>query len=337
MKSDAPLIELVEKWEGDKSGFLCEVESSIKNYVTSQGAGCLTIVERTQDGNSIYKTCQLAPTLSYANHLLKFCQGKPFNGKPLDSGLTDPIVGIVTSNYVKFYQDKSEQIAQAFIATLLENRTMLTGFVSALTDKLAHETGRQVKERIIALIIHQLRNAASSHTGRAVSNSVQHSATTATGVAVAKAVASLIIKLMGTQLKFLIIRFLSMAAVQRIILIAIKKYIMAAVIAAVAKFIAAHLGISASAAIALVLIPIITALIIHEVKHFPEHLGEKISGKVCEELEGKFNSINDSIVKQIFGEIFRPDSDVIIEAIAGSQDLQDMMQQLIKKVQSSPI
>lgn len=331
-QASADLKEVIDSLNGSKQSFLNDVEHAICSHVEGQGKNCLTLVERDPHQQTILRTIEPATTAEYVSLLVKFCRGERHQGRVLDSGLTESIVERVAACYAKLYQDRAEQVATAFMAVLLANQTVLKSFLRALTERLAREAGAQVKDKIIHLLIHQLKEAAQSQTGRAITSTIQHSAAATTAAAVAKTLASLLIKAMGTQIKFLIVKLLTTAAAKKIIMVAVKKFVAAAILGALIKLIAAKLGLGTTGAMMIVLLPIIAAFIGYEIYHFPKQLGVKVAHSVRAELDGKFDEINANLLETLFDEMFRVRMDDLVGAIAGDADIRRSVEQLAASV-----
>jgi hypothetical protein len=90
--------EIVTRLDGRREEFLVEVLQSVRSHIGAQGAGCMTIVGRTPSGG-VARSWPLSASVEYAKCLTAFCRGQEFAGHRLDSGLTDPVVEIVTERF----------------------------------------------------------------------------------------------------------------------------------------------------------------------------------------------------------------------------------------------
>jgi hypothetical protein len=114
--------------------------------------------------------------------------------------------------------------------------------------------------------------------------------------------------------------------------ILIKKFVLAAVTAAVLQFLATYVGIAAGGSIIVwIVMPPLIAYIGYKFATFPQKLGEKVSKKIRQELESKFESTNKTILEKIFESVFGGND--LVQAIAKDDEFQDMLRNLGEKVQ----
>lgn len=326
------LQDLVQELGVDKREFVSAVRASIREYVTSQGADCLAIVERDENGG-VRRTLTLGANLDYANHLLQFCRGKTIGGWSLDSGLTDPIISRVTTEYARFYERRADSITASLVAELQEDRIALASMVGTLTERVVPALVPEVKDRLVDLLVHQMNVAIHSSTVQGMVHVVSHSTAATTAAVTAKTLASLLLKSLTPQMKLLIIKhILSSVVVQKFVLIIVKKYVSAAVVATLAHVLAAKLHLSLGAAMAIILVPLIAAFITHEIRTFPQHLGEKIAENLCYELEGNFTAVSESILSKVYDEVLNGDYYEMIGAVAASNDIRQSTFALAKSI-----
>jgi hypothetical protein len=94
-----------------KDEFTRDVQDAVAKFIAGQGGNCLAIVGRSPSG-AIARTWPPLPTMEYARCLYAFCRGQHYADLALDSGLTDPVVEVVTERFQEFYIDQSDEIAE---------------------------------------------------------------------------------------------------------------------------------------------------------------------------------------------------------------------------------
>lgn len=290
--------EIVNKLGEQKNQFLDEVQTSTHRFISSQGSDCLAIVEK----KTFNKVWELSASVSYVEVLIKFCQGKRYNGNELDSYLTEPIIESVTKKFQEFYMKNNDIIADGIFKSLSLKQNIIETISKTLVDnrltnsdvlKFAmSNASKQILHSAVAkkatdLITNQLNSVIHATTSNSISTPL------------VKSIGLMIIKLFSKQIALAISKILASAAFKTMIAGALKKVIVALLIGAIVKAIATKFGISAAAAWAVILIPLIIGYIAYEITQFPEKLGSEISVKLKNELNGNFEKLNTDIVSKL--------------------------------------
>jgi hypothetical protein len=93
---------------------------------------------------------------------------------------------------------------------------------------------------------------------------------------------------------------LAIPAVQKALLLIVKKFVIAAVSAVVIKTLAAKLSIGAAAIEPFVIAPTIAGLVALDIYRFPEHLGKKVAAKIRIELDQSYTKTNQQITDDVY-------------------------------------
>lgn len=344
MSSKEKVQELVNLLGEKKYEFLNDVEKSIENYVSNQGSNCLTIVGKYPNG-AVYKRWYLSARLEYISCLIAFCRQQKFQGKELDSALTDPISNIVSKRFESFYEKNTESISQVFLKYLVNEKVMLRSIVNVVVESAAAKFTADraiglmtqpltagMKDRVTDLIISQMHHVVHSSTAQAVMTTTKQIVGAALTIPVAKTVALILVKLLASHMAVIIAKILSSAAIKTLIATVIKKFLLAAILAAIAKAVAAKLGIGVAGAMAIVLLPVVAAFIAYEIYTFPPHLGAKVAAKVSGELSSQFDAINTNIAQEIFRALPEIALTDLAENLAQSDAVQNEIHKLFVEV-----
>jgi hypothetical protein len=126
-------------------------------------------------------------------------------------------------------------------------------------------------------------------------------------------------------------KVLASAALQHVLMALAKKFVLAAVTAAVFQFLTVHFGAAlAGASILWVVLPIIAGYLVYKIATFPKELGEAVSKDVRKELDKNFDSMNKTILEKIFYSVF--EGDELAGTIARDGDFQDAIRQLGEQI-----
>ena len=249
--------------------------SRVKKYISGQGSECLKLIEHKRGGTKIW---MLGADPRYVARLSAFCVNRPptYSGNRLDSGLTQPVVNIVTEEFEKVYDRKSEAIGDAIATELLSDEEFAKAVVSQILDNSAsRKLNSKVRGQVIDLVLEQISQEVSQASMDAVSAKVSSSVASVAAQPITAKIALMVTKLIAANSKVIIAKIVASKAAKLAIAAAVNKFVAAAIVAALAKAFAAKFGISVAGATTVVLIPIILAYITYEIATFPEHLGER--------------------------------------------------------------
>lgn len=319
--------DLTVKFNDKKDDFLIDVQSAVKGYISNQGAGCLTLVERKRNGGT--ERWALSAHPGYALRLIAFCRGKKYKGNEIDSGLTAPMIGIVTRQFEKLYETNDEEIAQAIMTYIIQDKVLSKSLIdTVINSTAAGKISAEIKAKMAALILSQVKDALQVAIAKGSLVTVGKAVAAVASKPIAAKLAMMLVKFISLHLKAVIAKVLASAAIKTLIAAAVKKFLLAALVAALVKAIAAKFGISAGAAFLWVLIPVIVAYIAYEIVTFPGHLGDKVSERLGEDLSDKFTNINEDVFDRVVSEVLDNGLGAIIEQFAQSNEVQNMIGEL---------
>lgn len=320
--------DLVTKFNDKKYDFLSDVRSAVTGYISNQGAGCLTLVEKKRNGEK--NVWKLSPHPGYALRLIAFCRGAKYDGNEIDSGLTEPIIGIVSRQFERLYQTNDEEIAKAILEFIVQDKALSKGFVDTIVNSAAaNKITGEIKARAATLILLQIKDVLQIALAKGALIAVGKTVAAVASKPIATKIAMMLVKFIALHLKGVIAKVLASAAIKAIIATAVKKFILAALTATLVKAIAAKFGISASAAFLWILIPVIVAYIAYEVVTFPQHLGGKVGDKIVEDLSSNYGKINEDVFDRIVTEVVDNGIGAIMEQFVNSKEMQDALGDLI--------
>lgn len=328
---------LQQSFENDKEKFLDEIESSIHSYVLSTGKQCIAVVEKDRQNQVVrrHEFPRFKDTVddlpNFAKAVIKFMRRKTHNGNELDSALTDPVLKIIEEKYVTLYQHHSSEVAEEFLERLKKDNVLLNSFVERLTDKVVSKIAAKTRTQIVHQLVHQIRDAASSSVGHAIGHQVAHFASTAVGSQIVTIAAHTILKVVAAHIGTIVTHLLASAAFKKMVALLLKKYLVNVIAAMVLKFLATQVGATIGSSFILwVILPIVCAIMVQEIRHFPDKLGRELGCGVRKHLSESFRETNTNLLESTFDQVFRGEK--LLECIAKDKDVQEVMHHLAKKV-----
>lgn len=298
---DKLIKSIVKELGGKKSDFIRSVQNEIKNHIEAKSpSDCLTLVSRYDDGS---KCCHWYPSEvfdGYTGRMIAFLRGQKYEGKTIDSALTDPVVDIVSKKFSEFYNDNSLTIAKPLLNQLLQDKV----FVSQLSSQIVEISGgvipHYVKSELSSSLVHYIEEHIQNNIVHSSATQIQQLATGiishATAVPITTAISAILVKNMALFLKGAIAKVLATSAAKTMLFGIIKKIVEAKIIAAFVAILGPVLG---GVSVVYIVAPILAAYIAYEIYNLPEELGKKVSNAVTSELSGDFDSINTGLATQL--------------------------------------
>lgn len=147
-------------------------------------------------------------------------------------------------------------------------------------------------------------------------------------------VGHLLLKLLAAHIGTIGAHILASAALQHVLVALMKKFVLAAVTAAVFNFLTVHFGAAlVGASILWIVLPIIAGYMAYKIHEFPKQLGEKVPKSVRQELDDRFDNLNKTILENIFDSVFKGNE--LVQAIANDDEFQDLRRTLGKEAEST--
>ena len=155
-------------------------------------------------------------------------------------------------------------------------------------------------------IASQIQQVAWTQTAHAVAQNVSHLTSTAVGTQVAMYTATAVMKVIVAKIGPIVAKLLASAAFKKFITAMAHKLIVGVITSTVVHFLAAQIGAAIGAgAIMWIIIPIVAAILIAQIHHFPEKLGTEVAISIRQHVERNFKPTNKNILEQVFNQIVR--------------------------------
>lgn len=328
MNKEILIQEIDQMLAKDKAKFLNNLKTDIFNYVSNRScAECLTIVENG------YRWEPSDALDGYIPRFISFIRGKIYEGRELDSALTERIVSITTSSYNEHVQAHSTAIVKPVLEELFNNKVVVESLAAQIVDKWKGTISVVLRKKLIAILVHKIEESIGDNIVHASSNAVSTICSKVVAVAVSipisKSVAILLAKNMAIMLKGVIAKVLASATFKTMMATMVKKFVAAKIIAIVVSLIGAKMaGIS----IGWILAPLIIAFIAYEINTLPQKMAEKISNAVVDELSGKFTNLNHNVSTSIVSEICSAALATYLSDVANDISMRDILNQVYEEM-----
>lgn len=289
--------EIVNLLGEDKASFLSEVRSAIGSYVDSRSVTeCLTLVSRNSDGSRGFNWYPKEVLDGYTPRFMAFLRGQKYNGKVIDSALTDPIVELVSDKFEQFYTEKAVVISKPLLESILSNHTLVTQLANQIIEVSNKSVPTYLRAQLSKALIHYLEEHIHADVVHLSGQAVQNIVAATTSTAVAIPVSATLLKYMAFSLKGVIAKLLATAATKTMLMGLLKKIVAVKIIAALVSLVGVTIG---GGSIALIVAPLLAGFIAYEAYTLPSQLAEKVSIAVANELEGQFDEINRNVAVNI--------------------------------------
>lgn len=307
MNRDQHLQEIVSKLESKKGPYLDKLSRAIEAHIVSQSTtDCLTLVLRNKQGR-IVERWKPQRGIGYADRLIAFVRNAPYAGYTVDSAITDDVTRLATDQFNKFYEQHTDLITVEFTAAMMQNPRVKKAFADAISRmKPVRFAKAEVKSQIFELLLGSLKDQIYDVSGMValkVGGAVTAAAGTAASVPVIKAIIAKFGAVLAVHIKVLILKLVAIPAVKKIIMSIVSKYVLVAMVGSFIKLIIAKTGMGIGAVVAIVLAPIIVAILAYEWFHFPEKLGKEVASGVKEQLSGDFTAVNFDVLSALYNQV----------------------------------
>ncbi|MCJ1228947.1 hypothetical protein MMC12_005611 [Toensbergia leucococca] len=319
---------LLDRLGERKPDFLDGIQYSIHSYIASQGRRiCMSIVEKDGrwDGHPrthIFNYHSLSQNVTYADVFQCFIRKRPYHGHALDSGLSEPVAGIIASRYGTVLESCTDDLEEYFLGRLVEDEVIRKSLAVHVATRLAEKGVKTARDKLTHLITHAITQHASTHTTIAVQHGVtvatQHTAAvtagTSAGAVVGSIVGAIMIKAFAAHIAVILPKILASETLRMLVMAATHKVVYVSATAATANLLAAKAGAAtASAFLHAIIGPVAILYVVYKLKRLPNELGASIAKGVKRDLDGKFRSITKEVLKEMVKEVF--DLEKLVSAV----------------------
>jgi hypothetical protein len=337
MDASKVITDVVNALEDKKHVFLSSVQYEVQQFVANQSIEkCLTIVERNTDGSIHSKWYPKDFVEGYLPRLIAFCRKADYNGRQLDSALTDDVVSIVVKEYEQFYSDNSDLLSKALLKKITDDKAFQKVFTDNLSKSMGGTVPVTVKNKIAALLIAGLHDGNNISLVDSAAKSIGDTTTKivsyAASVPIIKTITTFIVTHFGFQIKMLIIKVLSTAAAKGMLVALMKKVVAAKILSAIIILVGAKIGVASGGALIPGLVLILGAFIVREIYVLPKKLSEKVSTEIRNELSGEFKSVNTKVVSEIFASISTTAMNGLLADMMNTKEFKDGVNTLLKAI-----
>jgi hypothetical protein len=274
-------------------------EKASRATILSHGAAeCMTFV--TPMGRRISP----AASAEYVKALICFVRQTDYNGAPLDSAISDPIVKATENALVEALNSDAarDAIVRAVIPSGQVNQTVgdaVDADAQRLVKDLLALSGvdpvTQVGAHLTAQAADRATDILQSSTGKAVIAAVAHFAATTQG----KVILTKLITMAGAKIAAsTMFKSIIVGALKHMSLGVVVKLVLVKLLAlAIPALVTAHIPIF------WVIMPVVVAFTVYEMVHIPQKLADKVPPQIGAEIEKSFPKIAEEFAKLVMADI----------------------------------
>lgn len=313
--SSISLAELLGRLGERKPDFLHGVQQEVHAYIAGQGRRvCLFIVETDGWGNGCPRTHILdSDSLPTSVNVFQcFIRNKSYNSHALDSGLSEPVAGIIAKRYGAMIESCSDDLREYFLGRLVEDGVVRKSLVVHIATQLEEKGIKTARDKMTHIITHAITQHASVHTTVAVQHGVtaatQHTAAatagTSTGAVIGSIVGAILIKAFAAHITVILSKILTSETLRMLVTVVTHKMVCVSATAATANLLAAKVGGATAAAFLHAAIGPVAAIYVgYKLKRLPKELGKSIAKGVKKDLDGSFTSITEQVLDEMAKEV----------------------------------
>ena len=264
----------------------------------------------------ILNTDSLSKNAIYIDVFQHFIRKKKSRNHTLDSGLSEPVAGLITKRYGDMIESCSEYLEQYFLSRLVEDEVVRKSLVGHIATLLAKKGIKIAHDKSTYLITHAIAQHVGTHTTIAVHHGVtlatQHTAAvtaeTSAGAVIGSIVGAALIKAFAAHIAVILPKILTSETFRMLVMAATHKIVYVSATAATASVLAAKAGaITVSAFLHTIIRPIAIMYIISKFTTLPIDLGKSIAKGVKNDLDGNFRTITNQVLDEIARDVYDPE------------------------------
>jgi hypothetical protein len=300
---NALLKDLRKLIQDQKDEVIPAVQAAIEKHISKKSPKeCLTLVTRSKSG-AVRETIPMGANKRYASALIAFVRKADFEGKALDSALTDSTSAVVADAFSDKIGAKADALAEKVVPILISDARFVDALSAAVVSAYSGPFPQHLRSRIVGILTAKIGGALSQSIDTATSATIKASVIKVTAVSVSSPIAvkitAAIVKSLSVVLKPLILKLMASSAFKAAIMTKLKAIVIGSMLGAFVKIIAVKLGISTGAAFMWILLPLVFAWLAYEVSSFPEKLASKVSAGVAAELDENFKETSASLAEML--------------------------------------
>ena len=324
MATSSPITEpisicsLLDRLGEQKPDFLDRIQHAIHTYVASQGRRvCMSIVETDGLGDGhprthILNSDSLFRNATYADVFQCFIRKKKYHDHALDSGLSEPVAGIIAREYGTVVESCTDDLKQYFLGRLIEDEVVRKSLAVHIATLLAKKGIKTARDKLTHLTTQAIAQHASTHTNLAVQHGVtvatQHTAAvtagTSTGAVVGSVIGAVLIKAFASHITVILPKILASETFHMLVMAATHKIVYVSATAATANLLAAKAGAAtASAFLHAIIGPVAVIYVVYKLNRLPNEMGDSVAKGVRKELDGSFRSITEQVLTEMAKDI----------------------------------
>jgi hypothetical protein len=318
-KEPISMSGLLDRLGERKPDFLNGIQHAIHVHIAKQGRRvCMSIVETDGRGNGrarthILNSDSLSENATYVDVFQCFIRRKRYHDHALDSGLSEPVAGIIARRYGTVLESCSDDLRRYFLGRLVEDEVVRKSLAVHMATLLAKKGIKTARDKLTDMITHAIAQHASMHTTVAVQHGVtvatQHTAAvtagTSTGAVVGSIVGAVLIKAFAAHITVILPKILASETFRMLVMAATHKIVYVSATAATANLLAAKAGAAtASAFLHAIIGPVAVIYVVYKLKRLPSELGESIARGVKKDLDGSFRSITEQVLDEMTKDVY---------------------------------
>ena len=313
------MSELLDRLGERKPAFLNGIQQAVQAHIAKQGRRvCMSIVETDGHGDGrprthILNTDSLSQNATYVDVFQRFIRKREYHNHALDSGLSEPVAGIIAGRYGDMIESCSGDLEQYFLSRLVQDEVVRKSLVVHIANLLAKKGVKTARDKLAHMITHAIAQHVGPHTTLAVHHGVtvaaQHTvavtAGTSTGAVIGSIVGAVLIKAFAAHITVILPKIIASETFRMLVMAATHKIVYASATAATANLLAAKAGAAtASAFLHAIIGPVAIIYIVYRLNRLPNELGESIAKGVKKDLDGSFRNITEQVLDEMAKDIY---------------------------------
>lgn len=326
--------EITQIIGGQKAEISSGVSAAIRSHIAAKSPSeCLKLILRNDSGD-VMRTLPMAVEKDYAKALIAFVRGQTFEGRTIDSALTDSTSEVVADVFAAKIGERADAISDKLMPLLVSDQRFIDGVADALVASFSGTVPQHLKRKVVAALSGKLTAALNQSIDTTTTASIKASVIKVTAATVSSPlgikIAAVLVKTLAVVLKPIILKLLASSAFKAAIMSKLKAVVIGAMLGAFFKIIGVKLGLSAGAVFLWVVIPIVLAWIAYEISSFPEKLADKVSEGVVNDIDANFAQTSASMAETLVERVIVEGAAMLARSLADDDLIGEIIDESIR-------
>lgn len=316
-----------------RAAIVGDVRAAVRAEIARQSLRqCLSLVALAPEGGKT-EALPMEMDKRYASALIAFICKRPFEGRELDSVLTEPTAALVADVFTRKVAERSDELAEKLVPVLACSRKFIADVAEDVVGEyratIPHTALAPVSSALGGKFASALMETIDSRTDESIRESILGISRGARNQPLAAQISLALIRNLSASLKPIVASLLGSAALKSAIAAKIKVLVLGAVLGAFVKLVGLKFGLTAGTTLLWIAIPVVLGWIAYEAANFPDHLADRVANGIATDLDRHFTDTSEAMAQALVEQIAADSAPMIARDLIRDPAITTLLDQAI--------